>query len=68
MKKKVILQLLSTVLSLLKPETLESVADKILDVIEDKVADTPSKWDDMIVLPLCKKIREAFGIEDNDEE
>ena len=66
MVKQIIINLFGLILAQLKPEILKEVIDKGLDVIEDKVAKTPNKIDDAIVLPLCAKIREAFDIPDND--
>jgi hypothetical protein len=39
-----------------------------LDIIEDKVMASPSTTDDMIVLPVCRIIREALSVPDNDED
>ena len=64
---KTIISLVATLLGLISPELLKEVADKILDIIEDAVADSENKTDDILVLPLCKLARDAFGIEDNDE-
>ena len=66
MVQKIVIQLFTIILSQLKPETLKEVVDKGLDIIEDKVAQSPNKVDDAIVLPLCKKVREAFNIPDED--
>ena len=48
-------------------EDIKKWIDTGLDIIEDKVAASPSKTDDMIVLPICKIIREALSVPDNDE-
>ena len=66
MKNKIIAELISILLKLLKPELLLEVADKLIDMIEDKVEATSTDLDDKIVLPLCEKIREAFNIPDED--
>jgi hypothetical protein len=48
-------------------DKVKKAVDKALDKIEDFVEASPNKLDDMIVLPIIKKvIREPFGIEDND--
>lgn len=40
--------------------------DKALDLVETIVAATPTKIDDIIVVPLIKIIRSRFNIPDND--
>ena len=67
MVKGIIIKLFTLILEQLSPDVLKKVVDMGLDIVEDKVAQTPNKIDDAIVLPLCKKIREAFDIPDNDE-
>tara|TARA_Y100000310_G_scaffold315560_1_gene366279 strand:+ start:274 stop:492 length:219 start_codon:yes stop_codon:yes gene_type:complete len=60
--------LLNKVLDSLPADTLERFADNALDFIEDAVADSENKIDDAVVLPLCEVIRDAFHIEDNDND
>ena len=62
----VLTYLLPAMLKLLKPEILKKAVDALLDVIENSVEKSENKIDDIIVLPLCKLIRDTFGIEDND--
>jgi hypothetical protein len=66
MKVKIITELMSMLLKLLKPEMLLGVADKVLDMVEDKVEESSTDIDDKIILPLIEKIREAFNIPDED--
>lgn len=66
MKKKLIELLLNAVLTFLSDEQLKEFADKLLDFVEDAVEQSGTSLDDAIILPICKKIREAFGIPDND--
>jgi len=58
--------LLPGLLKILSPETLKKGVDALLDVVENSVEKSENKVDDMIVLPLCKVIRDTFGVEDND--
>jgi len=67
MKTNLLVSLINALMSLLSPELLKKFADMVLDFAEDFVLGTKSSIDDMIVLPVCKAIRSAFGIEDNDE-
>jgi len=64
--KKLIIQMISLLLGMLTPDMLKSVVDAILDIVEDKVADSSNTIDDALVLPLCGLIRETFNIPDND--
>jgi len=49
------------------PDDLEKKAiDAALDVIENAVADSKNKIDDMVVLPLCKILRRTFDVPDDD--
>jgi hypothetical protein len=67
MKKLLITKLVAILISLLTPELLKSLADKLLDWVEDTVLGTKSTVDDASILPLCSLIRVTFGIPDNDE-
>jgi len=44
------------------PEVIKPAADAILDIVEDSVAKSENKMDDMLVLPLCRHLRETFNI------
>ena len=68
MKEKVIMWAVTMFLERLSGEEVKKWIDVGLDMIEDKVEASPSKTDDMIVLPLCKLVREALSVPDNDEE
>lgn len=67
MKKATIETLVTVLLSLLSPVALKTLADSILDMIEDAIKDSGTDIDDIIVNPLIKIIREAFDIMDNDD-
>jgi len=67
MKTILIIKLIGLLLGTLSPDLLRACADKLLDVIEDAVAASPNKIDDAAALPICKMIREAFSIPDNDQ-
>ncbi len=65
-------QLLTTAVSIfmdrLSSYELKEWIDKGLDMVEDKVEASPNTVDDIIVLPLCKMVRDTFSIPDDDEE
>ena len=64
--QSIAIKLLVNAISLLSEDTMKEAADGILDVIENAVEKSKNTIDDQIVLPICKKVREAFNIEDND--
>jgi len=66
MKDYLILQLFKALFSLLSPEAMEEIADKIIDVAENKAAAMADGTVKSIILSLCANIRQAFQIEDND--
>lgn len=47
-------------------ETARSVADSVLDKVEDYFKGTKNKYDDLLLPAIKKCIREPFGIPDND--
>ena len=66
MNEKLLKVLIQGLFAVLTPEVLKSFVDAGLDAIEDAVAESENKVDDRIVLPMCKLIRNTFGIDDND--
>ena len=62
----IIASLIAGLLKALSPEVVKKAVDALLDKIEDSVAGSKTKIDDTIVLPLCKTIREALNVPDND--
>ncbi len=61
-----IVWLLGMMIERLGSEDLKKWVDMALDLIEDKVKDTPNKYDDMIALPIIAICRKTFDIPDND--
>lgn len=66
MKDQLFMALVQAMLAVLSPELLRKFADMLLDFAENYVLGTKSTIDDALVLPICKAVRAAFGIEDND--
>lgn len=66
MKAQLIQMVIGMVLKQLSGADLKKFADMALDFIEDKVEESPTQYDDALILPTCKMIRDSFGIEDND--
>lgn len=58
--------LVAAMAAMLSPEQVKSVLDRAFDVVEDKVRDTSTSWDDVVVLPMLKALRSALDIPDND--
>lgn len=67
MDKTLVTKLLEALLVVLNPELIKAFLDKGLDVIENAVMKSPSKWDDMFVIPLCDQVRKALNIPDDDD-
>lgn len=67
MKNAFLGQLINFLLSALTPEMMKRAVDAVLDVAEKAVAESETKLDDTIVLPLIALIRNSFNIPDNDE-
>lgn len=59
-------KLIEFLLSLVPPQKLSRVADKLLDWCENAVMKSENDYDNAIVLPLIGIIREAFNIPDED--
>ena len=66
MKEKLIMWLVGEMISRLKAEDIKVWIDKGLDMLENKIAETPNKADDMVVLPMIGVLRSALSIPDND--
>jgi len=52
---------------LLSLENLQKYGDKLFDFLEDAIADSETKIDDITVLPIIKLVRATLNIPDNDE-
>ena len=55
---EIVLSVLST------PEGYRKWGDNFLDIIEDWIVASETKWDDQILLPIIKTLREVAGIPD----
>lgn len=55
--------LITALIKLIPEDIVRSSLDKFLDVVEDKIAASPSKVDDM-ALPLIAVLRKQIGIEE----
>lgn len=64
MKVQALNALIAIAIKILSEQDLKVLADRFLDVIEEKVKDTTTPWDDRMMLPVCSMIRKAFDIED----
>lgn len=65
-KVGMIISLLTSLLGIVTPDMLKSCIDSLLDVIENFIADSETKTDDAMLLPLIVLIRDTFDIPDND--
>jgi len=65
MKQQIIVWLMGMMVERLQAEDLKKWVDWALDLVEEKVAASPSKYDDMIVLPIISLARKTFDIPNN---
>jgi hypothetical protein len=65
-KDKIIVWIMGMIMDRLQSEDLKKWVDYALDMIENKVKESPNKLDDMIVLPIIQLGRSTFDIPDND--
>ena len=47
-------------------EDVKELLDGMFDLVEDKIAATPNKWDDRIIQPAINIVRDYLDIPDND--
>jgi hypothetical protein len=66
MLQSMIAALIAVLLQRFPKDVVKGILDKLLDEIEDMVAASPNQYDDMIVTPLIKALRDYFDIPDND--
>jgi hypothetical protein len=59
--------LVAAMSAMLTAEQVKKIIDNAFDAIEEKVADSSTQWDDVIVLPMIKALRAALNVPDNDE-
>lgn len=67
MKNTFLVQFIAILISALKPEMLRRAVDGLLDVAETAIAESETKIDDTVLLPLIELIRRTFNVPDNDE-
>jgi len=67
LKEKILIMFVTMLLERLDPETIKDLASSGLKVVREKVMETSSKYDDLLVLPLIDAVETAFNIpkEDN---
>ncbi len=63
---QIIEMVLNTLLALLPKDKAKEAIDGLIDKLEDAVVKSAGKWDDVLVLPVLKKLRDTFDIPDND--
>jgi len=62
----ILVALVAAMKEILSPENVKNTIDKAFDYVEDKVIASETKWDDALVLPTLKALREALNVPDND--
>lgn len=63
---QLIRSLVAAMAAMLTPQQVRSILDKAFDAVEDKVKDSSTQWDDVIVLPIINALRSALNVPDND--
>ena len=66
MKAMLLKYLVDMVLALLTPDLLKKFIDLVLDFVENTVANSDTKVDDEIIVPICNLLRATFNVPDND--
>ena len=62
MNQVIISALIQARLALLDGPTIKRGLDALLDIAEEQAVRSDNKIDDLVVLPICKKIREQLDI------
>jgi len=60
MKEKLLAALINVVIEYLTPERVAQFVHMILDFVETEIHESDSKIDDMLILPVCDQLRQAF--------
>ena len=58
--------LMPTLLALIPDDIMKIALDKLIDSIEDAIAQSPTKVDDALVLPILSALRVKLQVPDND--
>ena len=58
--------LMPTLLALIPDDIMKIGLDKLLDSIEDAIAQSPTRVDDALVLPILSALRVKLQVPDND--
>jgi len=67
MGTNLIVQLIGLLMGQILSKDMQRMAvDKLCDFVEDAVADTANPFDDAAALPICKMLRVAFDVPDDD--
>lgn len=66
MKTQLTAALVQLLILCFTPDVLRKFVDMVLDFVEDHVVGSASPIDDALILPICRQIRVAFAVEDND--
>ncbi len=67
MKTYLITQLVGVLVESLGPTLAKAALDALLDKAEEAIADSETKTDDALLLPIIAKIRDQFGLSDGME-
>ena len=65
MLKTILPVVINAIASFLSPEDLKKEVDDFLDRIEDKIKDSSTPYDDLVLLPIIAKLRAVADIPDD---
>ena len=67
MLESMVAALFSVILKRFPKDVVKDLLDMLLDQVEDYIDATPNKYDDMILNPIIKTLRDYFDIPDTDD-
>ncbi len=59
--------LVAAMVAVLTPGNVKVILDKAFGVVEAKVRETDTTWDDTIVLPILRALRNSLDIPDGED-
>lgn len=66
MKEKLLQWLITMILQKVASDDIKKWVDAGLDMLENKIKESPNQMDDIVGMPMIGLIRAAFSIPDND--
>jgi hypothetical protein len=64
-REKILMWLVSTLIARLDKDEIKQFTDEMLDKLEDKIVNSETRIDDIVILPVISLFREVFGVPDD---